>query len=102
MTPGLRKYRGASLRVAIPEALPSDMWEKVREISGVVSYSPRRGEASGLMHQVCAEADRSGLSLMLMPDSEALQRFYNRFGFDVVQVSPCLMLRTPCPRQELR
>lgn len=100
MTPGLRDYKQATLRVAIPECLPEEMREKTREIVSVHSANPRKGHATLLMHQVCAEADRSGMVLILMPakfdegmGDEKLQRWYAKFGFALIQETPPLMAR---------
>lgn len=102
MEPGLRTYKKASLRVAIAEGLPSDMWELTREIVGVQSENKRGGEATALMWQTCAEADRAWLTLMVHPlqfadgmDTERLTGWYAKFGFLKIQNEPCLMARSP-------
>lgn len=100
MEPGLRKHKGATLRVAIAEGLPVAMWEKTRELLSVRSENQARGEASRLLWDVCAEADRARLSLILKPESFApglddnkLKLFYAKFGFVKFQDDPCLMVR---------
>lgn len=102
MEPGLRTHKQASLRVAIAQSLPVEMWETTREIIGVQSDAPRKGYATALLHQVCAEADRARIVLFLQVrpfaegmSEEQLTKFYARFGFTVIQAEPCLMSRVP-------
>lgn len=104
MTPGLREYKQATLRVAIAEGLPEDMRAHVRELLSVQSSNPRKGHATALMWQTCAEADKHWVTLMVQvrpfddgPDREKLQRWYGRFGFVKFQDEPLLMARTPNP-----
>lgn len=54
------------------------------------------------MRQVCDEADAGAYVLILTPvpaddaiGVEQLIRFYRRFGFEVTQESPVLMIRPP-------
>ena len=100
MTPGPRKFKSASCRVAVPEGLPDDMQDGIREIVEVKSDNPRKGHGTRLMHDLCTEADVDGCVLMLQvnqfddgPDNSKLQHFYSRFGFLVVQDAPLLMAR---------
>ena len=103
MTPGLREFKGATLRVAVPESVPEDMRHGLRELLSVHASNPRKGQATALMHEVCAEADRSGFVLMLRPEPfddgmtlEQLLAWYVRFGFELIQREPCLlMVRDP-------
>ncbi len=102
MNPGLRAYRQASLRVAVPDGLPEDMRDDIREIVAVHSDAPRKGHATALLHQVCAEADhdRKTLLIHVQPfddgmSAEQLRKWYARFGFIEVQTNPCLMARSP-------
>lgn len=105
MTPGLREHRGASLRIAIAECMPEDMRVQMREIVGVKSTNPRKGHATALLHQVCAEADKWWITLFIKVerfddgaggmDDEQLRKWYGRFDFIVVQDEPCLMARSP-------
>ena len=104
MTPGLRTHKAASLRVAIAEGLPSEMWNVTREILDVHSTNPRKGHATALLHEVCVEADNWWMTLIVQVRPfddgmtlEQLARWYSRFGFNVVQESPCLMARSPQP-----
>ena len=103
MTPGFRHYRQASLRVVIPQGLPVEMQDPVREIISVHSDAPRKGHATALLHQICAEADRHWLTLMIHVEpfddgamtGEQLRKWYSRFGFVEIQTEPCLMARSP-------
>ena len=103
MTPGLREFKGATLRVAVPESVPEDMRHGLRELLSVHASNPRKGQATALMHEVCAEADRSGFVLMLRPEpfgdgmtQDMLEAFYGRFGFTRIQAEPVvLMCRDP-------
>lgn len=102
MDPGPRTYKKASLRIAIAEGLPADMWETTREIVGVQSENKRGGEATALMWQTIAEADQAWLTLIVHPlkfadglPDEKLAPWYEKFGFVKIQEEPCLMARSP-------
>lgn len=103
MTPGIRKYKSASLTVAVPVGLPEDMQYGISELVSVQSGNPRNGHASGLMRSVCTEADVEGQVLLLQvkafgdgPSDEQLKKWYAKHGFEVVQTEPCvLMAREP-------
>lgn len=99
MEVGLRQYKQASLRVAIPTALPEHMQPHMRELLSVKSESQRKGEATALMHKVCQEADDARMTLLIhvVPFDEGLtleqlQKFYTKFGFEVIQTEPALMM----------
>lgn len=110
MNPGLRDYKQATLKVAIAEGLPVEMWEQTREILSVYSANPRKGHATLLMHQVCAEADRARIVLILQPHKfdegmpdEKLEGWYAKFGFVRFQSEPVvLMARQVQPRVVLQ
>jgi len=63
----------------------------------------RNGYASRLMAEVCAEADKDRVVLVLTPKqfdngpigSKQLERWYEKFGFAVIQDKPVLMCRDP-------
>ena len=62
----------------------------------------RQGYATELMQSLCADADREGRVLMLNPKPFGqvaglvdLARWYERFGFVVIQQTPRLMARRP-------
>lgn len=104
MNLGSREHKGASLRISMCEAMPEDMRDKTREVVSLASTNPRKGHATTLMWTVCHEADQAGVMLLLQPkqfgggemDNGKLERFYGRFGFQVVQREPAvLMARSP-------
>lgn len=99
---GLREHRSASLRIAIADGLPERMRKLTREVLSVRSTNPRKGHATALMHEVCNEADKWWITLIVQPskfddgmDDAKLVPFYSRFGFVVFQNEPCLMARSP-------
>ncbi|MFA7279597.1 MAG: GNAT family N-acetyltransferase [Sterolibacterium sp.] len=103
MTPGLREHKQASLRLAVPTGLPEDMRSGIREVLDVASTNPRKGHATALMHEVCAEADKHGCVLLLTPrafsegmSTEQLSKWYARFGFEVVQTEPETLMARQC------
>lgn len=92
---GKRTFGPASLKLSYSQAMPADMRGGFREIWEVwcPEDSRGRGYASGLMRNVCAQADRAGLILILFPGSESLADWYLTFGFDIVQENPLMMSR---------
>lgn len=104
MTPGLREHKHASLRIAVAECLPEDMRGQTREIVSLSSTDQKKGHATTLMWAVCHEADHERITLILQPkpfengplDDARLQRFYEKFGFVIIQKEPAvLMARSP-------
>jgi hypothetical protein len=103
---GPRTYKSASCSVVVPD-LPEHIRDQVREITHVNASERRSGHATALMYTVVAEADLSGLVLILKAEpfgdgmtQEQLLKFYGKFGFEVIQTEPCvLMQRAP---QKLR
>jgi len=103
MTPGPRIHHSASLRVAIPESLPEEMRDDIREILAVATTNPRKGHATALMHQVMAEADFAWVTLMIHVKPfangmtlEQLAKWYARFEFVEIQSEPVLLMaRSP-------
>lgn len=100
MTPGLRTHKRASLRIADPTGIPEDMRDGMREILSLQSEDRGKGHAKALMHQVCAEADRHNIVLLLQPQpfaegmtQERLEKFYESVGFRRIQERPVLMAR---------
>lgn len=62
----------------------------------------RQGYATELLADVCREADRSHIVLMLRPEEygksqglKKLEPWYKRFGFIRIQDNPVLMARKP-------
>jgi len=107
---GLREYKAASLRIAIAECLPEHMRALVREIVSVQSTNPRKGDATALMWQTCAEADKWWFSLLVHVkpfddgmSMEQLLHWYAKFGFVKIQdaaddgTPAVLMVRNPQP-----
>ena len=88
MNTGPRYHKQASLRLTIAEALPNHMHEGTREIINLRCSNPRKGYATALMHEVCAEADQTGIVLIVQPGqfdegmtTEQLEKWYAKFGF---------------------
>lgn len=98
---GPRTHKRASLRIADPTALPEDMRSQVREIVSLTSEDRGKGHAKALMWQVCAEADRHWITLLLKvepgqdTEAEKLEQFYAKLGFKRIQDEPVLMARSP-------
>lgn len=106
MTPGPRRFKSASLRIAIPLGIEGDddadtanMREGIRELIDLQSGNPRKGHATSLLHNVCTEADVELKVLMLQVaayddgmGNEQLQKWYAKHGFDVIQESPVLLM----------
>ncbi len=109
MNVGQREHKSASLRVAVPECLPEHMRPHMRELVGVSSGNPRKGHATALMYQVCQEADDACKTLILtvapfgegMTDDQ-LQKWYERFGFEVIQTEPAVMMARQVIPNKLR
>ena len=108
MTPGLRTHKQASLRIVIAEGLPEKMRPMTREIVGVQSSNPRKGDATALMWQTVAEADKWWVTLLVHVkpfddgmSMEQLQHWYAKFGFVKIQdaaddgTPAVLMARSP-------
>lgn len=103
MIPGPREHRSASLHVSMATGLPDDMQPLTREILSVQSTNPRKGHATALLWEVCVEADKWWITLIVQPkkfadgmDEEKLESWYSRFGFEKIQDEPCVLLvRSP-------
>jgi N-acetylglutamate synthase-like GNAT family acetyltransferase len=96
MAVGDRTHAGASARVAVPRSLPMHLRAKVRELVAVKSINQGNGEADTLLTEICAEADDTDTTLMLMVDDgdrERLANWYIRHGFAPIQADPLLMAR---------
>ena len=94
---GKRQLGAASCHLGPCDALPAHMRDVV-EVSDVFvpEWHRRKGIASRLMQQVCADADAFGKVLMLMIDGDDwLPAWYAQFGFVVIQNNPILMARQP-------
>lgn len=96
---GLREHKGATLRLEIPTGLPEEYRTGIREIVGLHSSNPRKGHATTLLLDVCHEADKAGIVLLLLPrkfdegmDDEKLRAFYAKFGFAEIQQEPVVLM----------
>jgi GNAT superfamily N-acetyltransferase len=97
------KNEGCSLQVVINPELPQSL-NRVREIIALFTDPAQRnkGYASALIKEVCAEADKQAIVLLLKAEKygktggiEELIPFYNKFGFVHIQENPDLMARAP-------
>lgn len=107
MQVGARSLKGSSLFVKGCLALPFDMRAQTREVTRVQTAPDQQGQghATELMRQVCDEADRAGITLVLWPrpfgEWQALSQgmladWYARaFGFAELQPEPLMMVRSP-------
>lgn len=102
--------RQASARVQIDafdhKGLGKDGNERTRVVRGLYTDPAKRrlGDARYLMCEICVEADMQRTVLVLEPkaaddgplDDTALENFYRRFGFQVIQRGAViLMARQP-------
>ena len=98
MKPGTIQLGNASLHIGYPQIIPGNLRGFAREISefNVPDAFRGKGEGSELLKEVCEEADAKGVLLILIADTQRLQLFYERFGFEVIQNEPIvLMMRKP-------
>lgn len=105
MEPGTRSNGPASLQLVRMVGIDKSVTDGLLEVKSVKTAKPnrRRGHASRLMVDVCAEADKSGTILVLTPEqfdngpigTKQLEHWYERFGFEVIQDKPVLMCRDP-------
>lgn len=102
---GTRIEGHASLKLAVPTALPDNMRGNVVELRSLRTDPDHRGQgdATKLLLSAIMEADinRYFLFLHVQPDEDgpldksALANWYHRFGFTTIQADPLLMVR-PC------
>ena len=99
---GKRDNGPASLRIAVPTALPLHLRARIREVVEVYTDPEDRGKghARDLMQRVCTSADFSNTWLMVHvePGEQAIElqrlaEFYARLGFTPFQATPLLMVR---------
>lgn len=107
MKNGRREHGAASLVIGDCVALPQHMLPVTREVCSVHTpgASQGRGDATALMHQVCDEADRESITLVLWPnpfgDDIALSRaqliewYARRFGFVRLPGDVAMLARSP-------
>ena len=94
---GKREYQDSSCWIRMMTDLPSSLRDGVRLVHDLQTAKGVRGKGQGtqLLKSVCEEADADGTTLILMPDSDKLEKWYNGFNFNRVQDEPVLMVRTP-------
>lgn len=105
MPTGWRKVGAATARVRRHPHLPAKLQARTREVIELECTDQRKGYATTLMHSICREADKHGITLVLTPgpfgdnismSTEELTSWYERrFGFMVIQSEPTLMARMP-------
>lgn len=104
MKVGWRRYGASRLFVRKSTAFPKAMQPFIREVRSVETpiQHQRQGLATMLLRNVCAEADRAGMVLVLWPapwganesmNTEQLAEWYKKFGFEAIQSNPVLMAR---------
>jgi N-acetylglutamate synthase-like GNAT family acetyltransferase len=66
----------------------------MREVYDVRVPEAQRGSGLGsaLMASICAEADTSGVHLMLIADTPELADWYRRLGFEEIQHEPAIVM----------
>jgi len=94
---GKREYQDSSCWVRMMADLPTSARDSVRLIHDLQTAKGMQGRGQGtqLLRKVCIEADKDGMTLILMPDTDKLEKWYTSFNFNRVQDSPVLMVRTP-------
>lgn len=107
MNQGPRTLGGASCQIRISMALPRELRPKTREVAHLHCErdSQNTGEATALMLQVCEEADKDNITLVLWPrpygddialsQAQLIEWYAKRFGFWQIQPDPPLMARAP-------
>lgn len=94
---GKREFEGASCWVRMMTDLPMQLRDSVRLIHDLKTDKGMRGKGQGtkLLQQVCEEADKAQKVLILMPDNDKLETWYNKFDFKRTQDNPVIMVRNP-------
>lgn len=107
MKTGIRYLNNASCKINICMAVPNQLRAKCRELTSldVPANLRRSGMATELMTMVTEEADAHNMLLVLFPEpfgeepklsALQLEDFYERFGFQMIQVHPKpMMARMP-------
>lgn len=95
MKPGKREHATASASIGYSMLVDAHLRGRLREITALSTpdADQRKGYGTALMHSICQEADQSSIVLMLMPDTEELAFWYERFGFKPIQFDPVIMMR---------
>jgi GNAT superfamily N-acetyltransferase len=99
---GNRNHGGAALKLSYCTAVPPNMRGGIREITNIYTLESKRGQgdASRLLKEVCDEADKERMVLVIMPEpfdkglnELELIQWYARHGFIAIQNNPTLMAR---------
>lgn len=99
MKTGVRTLGPASLKLSYNQQVAPHLRGGLRELSHLESTDKQKGHATALMKQVCEEADKENIMLMLIVepygemDKSALQDWYSRLGFFILQENPTIMVR---------
>jgi ribosomal protein S18 acetylase RimI-like enzyme len=94
---GKREHLGASCWIRMMTDLPMQLRDGIRLVHDLKTDKGMRGKGQGsaLLKEVNEEADKHLITLILMPDSELLQKWYNKHGYVIIQQNPVLMMREP-------
>lgn len=94
---GRREYKEATCFVRMMTDMPMQFRDSLRLIHDLKTAKGMQGRGQGttLMNLLCEEADQEQKILMLMPDSDKLEKWYNKFGFERTQENPVIMVRNP-------
>lgn len=94
---GKREFEGASCLIRMMADMPMQLRDTVRLVHDLKTDKGMRGKGQGtkLLNQVCEEADKEGKVLILMPDSDKLEKWYHGFNFERTQDKPVIMVRQP-------
>ena len=97
MKTGTVQLGNASLHLGYSQIVPPPQRGFAREITELFVPEKHRGkgEATALLNDVCEQADQYDIMLILIADTKKLGLFYERFGFEVIQQSPIVMVRSP-------
>ena len=102
MKTGVRTLGPASLKLSHSQVIPANLRGGLLELSKLHSKEPGQGHASKLLKQVCQEADKNKVILMVLVDpfedglsKQELRDWYSRLGFDILQETPTIMTRMP-------
>lgn len=93
---GINTNGPSSLKLS-PFAIAHENAGKLLELSALATWPSERnkGHATALLEEVCKQADESGTLLVLQPDGETLEKWYEKFGFARIQDKPVMMCRDP-------
>ena len=94
---GQRRLGAATLNLSHSDALPTSLKEVV-EVSCVHTdeWHRKKGIANRLMIQVCEEADKCCVVLMLTCDPGGwLEKWYRTHGFVTLQTAPAFLMARP-------